>query len=161
MIKIEIKSVSGPQSKIPIWMLVVIIVSSLMIITMICLKRDRDSKFNEFEIDLNWVCPDSRKMVSEAILSYIKESGDDRLTFDTGLSIQDIDVLLDDLQKEITYKGHKYGPFLNNALNNQMKDYFKKTILGNDKAVRINIHVKSKRIDISPDTKNGITYFED
>ncbi|HEX9058628.1 MAG TPA: hypothetical protein VF941_00450, partial [Clostridia bacterium] len=107
------------------------------------------------------VCKETRAQVKRAILNYINSTDDMRLTFGTGISIQNIDTLLENLQKEITYKGQKYGPFLDSNRNKTIQDYYKKTILGSDKAVRINIHVKSNKVDISPDTKDSITCLDD
>lgn len=160
MIKIENKSVNGSKSKTPLWLVAVILISSLMLIFMLYLRAgDVNRRIGEYE--LNIACDDTREQVRSAIINYINSTDDVRLTFGTGISTQNVDMLLENLQKGITYKGQKYGPFLDFNKNQIMPNYFKKTILGSDKAVRINIHIKSNKVDISPDTKDSITYLDD
>lgn len=160
MIKIENKSVNGSKSKTPLWLVAVILISSLMLIFMLYLRAgDVNRRIGEYE--LNIACDDTREQVRSAIINYINSTDDVRLTFGTGISTQNVDMLLENLQKGITYKGQKYGPFLDPIKNEEMPNYFEKTILGNDKAVRINIHTISNKVDILPDTKDCITYIYD
>ena len=168
MIKIEIKSVGELKSKIPSWLISVILISSLMITFLLYLRifllylGAEDIKLRmDDHVSCSSESGDTRDKVRKAIINYINSTGDMRLTFDTGVSSQNVDTLLENLQKEFTYKGQKYGPFLDPIRNEEMPNYFEKTILGNDKAVRINIHTISSKVDILPDTKDCITYIYD